>query len=99
MREICEDKEIAKEKLGDEGAKKLQTRLADLRAAPFVTDLVVGDPKEIDLQAHPNSYKVDLHPKHWLLFCANHPKPPVTGASIDWSRVSRIKIIAIDKQS
>lgn len=42
LRELCEKKAAATKKLGDAGARKLQTRLADLMAAARVSDLVAA---------------------------------------------------------
>lgn len=97
LRLICEDEIKALERLGSDIASKLKSRLADMRAAESVTDLIVGNPREMVYQDMP-AFKIDLSPKECLIFCPVHSKLPVLlNGSIDWHNVSRIKLICIEK--
>ena len=96
LRTICEKEVDAKRELGPAVAEVLKHRLADMWAATSIKDLVAGRPRLL----HPAEYKhmvVDLRDGYQIVFCANHTNNPITeSGKIDWSRVSRIKIIRIE---
>ena len=96
LRQLCESETAAVRKLGSQVANKLLGRLADLRACTYVSELAAGNPREVN-HVSPGRFTLDLADGNTLVFCANHPKNPIlkTGG-IDWSRVSRIKIIGIE---
>jgi len=91
IRSICLDTDIAHAKLGAAIAVSLQTRLSELIAADNINDLPLGDPAEID----DSCYKIDLIDGYRLIFCNNHPKPPLRDGKINWVEVTRIKILKI----
>ena len=96
LRTICESEAHAKHELGPAVAEVLKHRLADLRAATSVEDLVVGRPRQLD-GADDEHMVVDLCDGHRLVFCANQLNKPVTeSGKLDWQMVSRIKILKID---
>ena len=96
LRTICESEAFAKRELGTVVAEVLKHRLADLRAATFVTDIVAGRPRVLDGVGNQHMV-VDLCDAHRMDFCANHPNNPVTRAGeLDWAKVSRIKILRIE---
>ena len=97
IRNICEDENKAKEDLGEEVARILKIRLADLFAATSVFDIILGDPKELITEGK-FEFKVDICNGYQLIFSPNHVKNPLTRKNtIDWLKVNRIKIIKIDK--
>ena len=97
LRQICESDDRAKGELGAKAAEKLKRRLADLRAAPSVKDLVAGRPRELEGSRHPH-IGIDLSEGYCLVFCANHNATPrVKSGDVDWSRVCRIKLLRIEK--
>lgn len=92
VREICEKQAVATKKMGDVGAKKLRSRLADIEAAAKVTDLQAGNP-------HPmkgdrlGQFALDLAGGWRLVFApADEPIPRNSDASIDWSQVTIVSI-------
>jgi toxin HigB-1 len=94
---LCENEAIAERKLGKKVAEKLKRRLADLRAATNVKDIVVGKPRELDGKHH-REITLKVCEGYGLIFCANHiVNPSLKSGGIDWSRVSRIKILRIEK--
>lgn len=99
LRAICENEAQANEELGVEVAGALQHRLADLRAARTVKDLIVGHPCVLDLdEAQEQVMSVDLYDGYQVIFCANHVNNPRNGSGkVDWLRVSRIKILRIER--
>lgn len=96
LRNLCENEAIARRKLGTEVAEKLKRRLADLRAATCVKDLVAGKPRELEGGCQPQIV-VDLCSGHCFVFCANHNTVPLLeSGAVDWARVSRVKILRIE---
>lgn len=97
LRTICESERQAKLELGDAVAEILKHRLADLRAATSVKDLVAGRPRVLDGAAL-QQMVVDLRDGYRIVFTANHTKNPMTETGdLDWERVSRIKILRIER--
>jgi hypothetical protein len=100
LRAICENEINAKRDLGPEVAEILKHRLADMHAAPSPKDLVAGRPREQGSQRGQGQMVVDLCDGYRIVFCANHPKNPMTASSdLDWSRINRVKILRIDKEN
>lgn len=99
LRSICEKSNIATRKLGPIVAELLKHRLADLRAARYISDLLAGAPHVLERGNHQVA-TVSLGDRYRLIFSANHPKNPVTEQGlVDWSRVSRIKILKIESEN
>ena len=97
LRELCENEEKAKRDFGVRVAENLKRRLADLRAATSVKDLVAGRPREHEGSEH-RHIAMDLCEDYRILFCANHHVIPVLeSGDVDWSKVSRIKILEIER--
>ena len=95
LRTICEIEAHARNRLGDETAGVLKRRLADIRSAETISDLIAGRPRELDDGS--GQMVIDLYSSYHLVFCANHPSNPVADrGNIDWSRVSRVKIVSIE---
>lgn len=95
LRTICEKYAVAKRELGKETADALIGRLADIRAARSIAELVAGNPRFLPEASTPTVI-IDLTPGYQLSFCANHTKNPVTErGELDWTRVGRIKILGI----
>jgi len=97
LRTICENESEATRELGATAAGILKHRLADLQAATSVKDLIAGRPRV--LKGPDCEYMaVDLCDGYRMVFTANHPNNPVTKTNdLDWSRVTRIKILRIER--
>jgi hypothetical protein len=95
LRDVCEDEAKALTEFGNEVATALIHRLADLRAARTVTNLVTRDRRVERVEAR-ERYVVPLANEKLLYLQANHVKNP-TGRDgyVDWSRVSRVKVMRI----
>lgn len=99
LRTICESERVSKDELGGAVAEVLKHRLADMAAATSVTDLVAGSPRVLDGTAR-DQMAVDLCEGYVITFVANHTKNPKTGTGdLDWKRVSRIKILRIERDN
>ena len=96
LRATCEIEDTAINAYGWEFTENLHRRLADLRAAKSPNSLPVGNPNKLD--DFDNQFKLDLYNGYRLIFCSNHVKHPLLkSGKIDWSKVIRIKILAIEK--
>ena len=95
LRKICEDDKIAKKEYGDVASKKLKTRLADLRAALTVRDLVAGSPHPLKGN-RAGQFALTVYGGLRLVFEPAHESPPKHSyGGIDWSRVTRVRIVFI----
>ncbi len=89
IREFCTKRLAAEAEFGVTVAKHLRARVADLRAADNVAELVTGNAR-----AHgPDCYIIDIYKDWRLKFKANHSSNPRhANKQINWTRVTRIKI-------
>lgn len=95
LRDICEDPHLAMGELGEMVAEQLMHRLADLRAATTIDDVVVGNMSIIG-NPHQNQVEIDLYGGQKLVLCANHvTNPTAPTGEVDWSQVRRVKIMEI----
>jgi hypothetical protein len=98
LRAVCESEERALREFGVELASILKRRLADLRAAANATDLVAGNPRPA-----PHSKEelmLDLADGLTVFLTANHAAiPRLRSGDIDWSNVSRVKLLRIKKHN
>lgn len=96
LRDLCENKVKADCDLGMEMAEKLRRRLADFRAATCVTDLVAGQPRELK-GGRRAEFTVELNRGSRVILCANHNTVPLfESGGVDWSKVTRVKILRIE---
>ena len=95
LRDACESEDMLKVKFGEAVGSAILRRLADLRAAATIRDLVVGSPREIPSERVP-TLCIDLAPGAVLVLRANHLKPPRTASgAISWAEVTRLKVMSI----
>jgi hypothetical protein len=72
--------------------------LADLRAAANLTDLVACNPKQA--RRPKEELMLDLADGYSVVLAANHATVPrLRSGDIDWSNVSRIKLLRIEKHN
>ncbi|PWV46447.1 hypothetical protein [Chitinophaga sp. S165] len=98
IRALCEDPVISATKFGVAISKNLQTRLADISAVENLTELPPENQGQAGNEDH-SIYILDLGEGYGLVFCSNHikNKPKNSFGNIDWNRVTRIKILKIEK--
>jgi len=97
VRRLCESRVQADRQLGAAVAEKLRRRLSDLRAATSVKDLVAGKPRTLARGPQP-LLAVKLGEGARLLFRPNHTVMPVLASGeADWSSVTRVKIVRIER--
>jgi hypothetical protein len=98
LRRVCESGTEARRSLPKETVEELQDRLADLRAAMSVSDLVAGEPL-LDARV-PGRIRFRLDGGYELVCVGNHPKPPLTDDGlVDFNRVRRIRVVVIAQES
>jgi proteic killer suppression protein len=94
LQEACQNFRIMQKKFG-KLAPKLRTRLADLDAASNVLELVAGRPHALS-HDRKGQYAVDLDNMIRLIFeAANDPVPRCLDGSVDWKKVTMIRIVEI----
>lgn len=92
LRELCEKRAVAEQKLGTASARKLILRLQALEAAARVSDLVAGNPHPLKGDRH-GQFALDLAGGWRLVFAPDHdPCPTGEDGAIDWSEVTIICI-------
>lgn len=95
LRTMCESETVAKRNLGTKVAETLKHRLGDLRAATSINEVIVGQPRLLDAE----QMVIDLCDGYHIIFSANHPKKPISeDGALDWTKVSRVKILRIDNK-
>jgi hypothetical protein len=95
LREICEKRDVATAKLGYAAARELAERLADIEALDNVADLsaLLG---EAICDRSPTEKSFRLNSGFDVVFVSAHASPADAAKSIDWTKTSRMKIIAIE---
>jgi proteic killer suppression protein len=95
LRDLCEQEKVARRNLGDLSAKKLKTRLADLRAASHVGELVAGRPHPLKGDRL-GQLALDLHGADRLVIKAeNDPIPMLQGGAVDWAQVDKVQVVFV----
>lgn len=96
FRDMCLNDTIMKQELEVELAAQLKSRLADLAAVDYVSELLAGKPKELDGDRS-DQMSLSLTDNNHLIFKSGHTKPrTLESGKVDWSNVSRIKILGIE---
>ena len=84
-----------KKELGNAGARKLQTRLAELMAVVSVNELIAGHPHPLKGD-RAGQFAVSLEGGKRLVFePANDPIPKTHDDAIDWTSVTIVRIAFI----
>jgi toxin HigB-1 len=95
LKDLCEQAKLAQRKLGQEMARKLRARLADLCAASSVAELSAGRPHPLTGN-RAGEFALDLvHPQRLVFEAAHDPVPQTADGGTDWHRVTRVCIIWI----
>lgn len=96
MEKLCNSTKEMRAKLGDRGARLLQQRLAEIKAADTLEDLgKVPGARCHELAAdRKGQLAVDLvHPRR-LIFVADHnPLPEKPDGGLDWQKVTRVLVV------
>lgn len=92
---LCEQQRLMVKQLGQNCARKLRTRLADLCAASNVAALAAGRPHPLK-GSRAGEFAVDLEGGKRLVFeAADIPVPKREDDSIAWDLVTKVRIVFI----
>ena len=95
LEKLCNRSNYAIRKLGDKGARKLQSRLADISAAHDVTELIAGSPHPLKGDRE-GDFSLRLHGAQRLVFRPERdPLPRLEDRGIDWGNVTAVQIVEI----
>jgi plasmid maintenance system killer protein len=96
MEKLCNSKKEMQAKFGDRGARLLQQRLAELKAADTLDDIrKVPGARCHELTAdRKGQLAVDLvHPRRLILMPDHDPLPEKPDGGLDWQRVTRVIVV------
>ena len=96
LRKVCESSISAKRKYGGVAGPSLHARLADLRAADSPAELVELGFAKFDEAAN-DRIVIFLDDFYRLYAVANHKPPPGKLGKLDWTQVTRVKILSIER--
>ena len=95
LRSVCESQVVASREFAPAVVKTLMSRLADMRAASSIHDLIAGNARVLKVGGD-MCLMVDLACDHYMLLSANHPRNPrCEQGELDWERVRRVKVLSI----
>jgi len=96
LRSNCEDAERAALMWGLDVAERLKDRVADLRAAGSVRDLIAGSPTLSP--GTPPTATLELAAGYRLVCEVNHAAIPSNEhGEVDWERVRRLKLTRVER--
>jgi hypothetical protein len=96
LRRVCESDTEARKRYPAETVEQLHDRLADIRAATSVSDLVVGQPS---MDARPPArVRFKLDGGYELVCVGNHPTPPLMeDGLVNFDRMRRVRVVKIGR--
>jgi hypothetical protein len=96
LRDICEKRAVATEKLGYAAARELADRLADIEALDNVADLIELLGQAV-CDCGPGEKSFRLEAGFDVVFKSAHPAPSGDDPEPKWSTITRMKILAIEQ--
>lgn len=97
IRQICEEMRRADEALGAADADALRRQVADLLACGSIEDLQLLGPR-LQVGEHTKCLYIDVSGTLRVRLGVNHMRPPMNEhGGIDWSRVTRVKIVELEQ--
>lgn len=95
LQNICCESKTAHKELGTKRAKHLQVRLAELRAAARLGELVNGRPHPlVGDRAH--QFSLDLDGPMRLLLEVDGAAPKLSSGATDWQNVTAVLVVEIE---
>ncbi|WP_439684002.1 hypothetical protein [Cupriavidus oxalaticus] len=97
LRQICESSVSAKRSLGETAARALRTRLADFQAGMSPTDMVDLGFAAFD-RGSDIRITISIEGGYAVIATVNNrPEPRLENGQVDWKRVTRLKILSIER--
>ena len=95
IRDLCEDPDAADRHMGRNVAEVFRDRLADVRAAASVEDLIVGNPRRHGPEGE--FLRIAVGRDIDIVLKANHRRSVIDGSGrVDWTHVSYVKMIEVE---
>jgi hypothetical protein len=95
IRDLCEDPDAADRHMGRNVAEVFRDRLADVRAAASVEDLIVGNPRRDGPESE--FLRIAIGRDIDIVLKANHRRSVIDGSGrVDWTHVSYVKMIEVE---
>ena len=95
VRKVCEQGRVADSLLGPQAARRLRARLADIRAARTLAEVVAGSPNFLEAGLR---VLFSLHPPYQLVVePASNPVPRTKKGEVDWSKIDKVRVIYVGK--
>ena len=94
LRDQCERRELAEAEFGMTVARTLRNRIADLRAAQTLADLIAGKPRWVDSLR--NTLTVDLTARYRMVLSVNHPVLGNRSRRLSDDNIHRVKLLRIE---
>lgn len=93
---LCESEKELRKQCGTVRAKKIQTRLADLRAAETLADMrhMPGHCHELTADLA-GQLSLDLDQPYRLLFRPAEDTDPGPGGGLDWTKVTAVVVLSV----
>jgi hypothetical protein len=95
LKQVCLAREPKGVDLPMEVTRALHALYNAMRNADHIGELPLGQPGPDELRGG-HEWRVDLGKGYGVVMCVNHTKPPLKDDSIDWARVYRVQVIAIE---
>ncbi|MGD1854015.1 MAG: type II toxin-antitoxin system RelE/ParE family toxin [Leptolyngbyaceae cyanobacterium] len=95
----CNQQGLLQKRHGQIRAKRIQQRLADLRAAKVLEDLRPPFPGRCHelINNRREQFSLDLdHPYRLIFESVNDPVPRKTDGGIDWTQITAVKILGVE---
>lgn len=97
LRDVCENDLLAERKFGVEVAAVLRRRLADLRAANTLLDMVVGRPDLNGVTAQ--RIDISVGETHLMKSRIDHYSYSRTkDGAVNWKAVHRMKVVSVERR-
>lgn len=95
LRDLCERNQVANEQFGEDLARLLHDALAELLAAPSLSD--IADWENRMRSGSSDRLVFEFGSKVTVSFGCNHVKHPFDDAgNLDWGNVSSVKILKVE---
>ena len=95
LRTTCESPVRAKRNLGERASLALQRHLADMEAVESVSELLEMGLGIENCEQEQGMLRFYLSEGLYLYCEVNHHRVPMSGITVDWAQVTRLKVIRI----
>jgi len=98
LRDVCERRTAAISLFGNQAARDFERCLADISAVASVAEFDALFPGSIDENFTSEVRVIEFAKGHKIAFRPGHVKVPMLNGSVDWEKVTRIRILAVETE-